>query len=44
MRLHWKLMLTYTSVIVLVVASVHLYLDRAMRAFLVGQLGDTLTR
>ena len=44
MRLHWKLMLTYTSVIILVVASVHFYLDRATRTFLVGQLGDTLGR
>ena len=44
MRLHWKLMVTYTSVVVLVVACAHLYLDRATRTFLVGQLGDTLAR
>jgi len=44
MRLHWKLMLTYTSVVVLVMAFFHLYLDRVMRDFLVGHIGDSLAR
>ena len=44
MRLHWKLMLIYTSVVVIVMASVHVYLDRALRGFLVSQLVETLTK
>lgn len=44
MRLHWKLMFTYISVVVVVMASVQVYLDRAMHTFLVSHLTDTLTR
>jgi two-component system, OmpR family, phosphate regulon sensor histidine kinase PhoR len=44
MRLHWKLMLTYVSVVVMVMASVHVYLDRAMHTFLVDHLTETLMR
>lgn len=44
MRLHWKLMLTYVSVVVLVMASVHVYLDRSMHTFLVDHLTETLMR
>ncbi|MBT3601843.1 MAG: PAS domain-containing protein [Candidatus Latescibacteria bacterium] len=44
MRLHWKLMLTYVSVVVMVMASVHVYLDRSMHTFLVSHLTEALTR
>lgn len=44
MRLHWKLMLTYISVVVLVMVSVQLYLDRAMNDFLVDHLEQMLLR
>ncbi|MDA0748246.1 MAG: ATP-binding protein [bacterium] len=44
MRLHWKLMLTYACVIVMVMVFTHLYLARAMHEFLVGQLEEMLAR
>ncbi|MFT5366190.1 MAG: two-component system phosphate regulon sensor histidine kinase PhoR [Candidatus Latescibacterota bacterium] len=44
MRLHWKLMLTYVSVVVIVMASVHVYLDQAIHTFLVDHLTETLVR
>ena len=37
-------MMIYTSVVIIVMASVHLFLERALRGFLVGQLETTLTR
>lgn len=37
-------MLTYVFVVVMVMASVHLYLDRAMHTFLVDHLTETLMR
>ena len=44
MRLLWKLMLTYTCVIVGVLAAVSLHLDRAMGRFSVDELSATLAR
>ena len=44
MRLHWKLMLTYILLIIAVMAFVHVYLERAMRNFLISHMGDTLER
>ena len=44
MRLHWKWMLACLSVLVLVLASTHLYLDRAIRNFWVSHLEQRLLR
>ena len=44
MRLHWKLMITYAVVVVLVLLSADLYLSSALRGFVVGHLGDRLSR
>ena len=44
MRLHWKWMLACLSVLVLVLASAHLYLDRAIRDIWVSHLEQRLLR
>lgn len=44
MRLHWKLMITYAVVVLLVLLSANLYLSSALRGFVVGHLGDRLGR
>lgn len=44
MRLHWKWMLACLSVLVLVLASAHLYLDHAIRDFWVSHLEQRLLR
>ncbi|MCE2435539.1 MAG: hypothetical protein J4F29_21865, partial [Candidatus Latescibacteria bacterium] len=44
MRLHWKWMLACLSVLVLVLASTHLYLDRAIRDFWVYHVEQRLLR
>ena len=44
MRLHWKWMLACLSVLVLVLASAHLYLDRAIRDFWISHLEQRLLR
>ena len=44
MRLHWKLMITYAAVVVLVLLSMDLYLSSALRGFVVDHLADRLSR
>lgn len=44
MRLHWKGMLACLGVLALVLTSLHLYLNRAMRDFWVAHLEQTLLR
>ena len=44
MRLHWKLMVTYVLVVVVVMVCVQWYLDRNLRNFLVDHIADSLAR
>ena len=44
MRLHWKLMVTYVLVVVVVLVCVQWYLDRNLRNFLVDHIADNLAR
>ena len=44
MRLHWKWMLACLSVLILVLASAHLYLDHAIRDFWIHHLEQRLLR
>ncbi len=44
MRLHWKWMLACLSVLILVLASAHLYLDRVIRDFWIHHLEQRLLR
>lgn len=44
MGLHWKSILTYISVIAIFIITGHLYLDWAIRGFLVEQVGNTLAK
>lgn len=44
MRLHWKWMLACLSVLILVLASAHLYLDHAIRDFWISHLEQRLLR
>ena len=44
MRLHWKLMVTYVLMVVVVMVCVQWYLDRNLRNFLVDHIADNLAR
>ena len=44
MRLHWKLMVTYVLVVLVVLVCVQWYLDRNLRNFLVDHIADNLAR
>ena len=44
MRLHWKLMVSYVLMVVVVMVCVQWYLDRNLRSFLVDYVADNLAR
>ena len=44
MRLHWKLMVSYVLMVIVVMVCVQWYLDRNLRSFLVDYVADNLAR